>query len=102
MRSLDFRRFRRVLLRCSVLSFVKGLTSLVGDSEGVLRVLDSSLGGLEGFEEECLRWCVGDPIGRDELAIQPCKVQGVEEHDRHVHGPLRIASFRDNESMFTC
>ena len=40
--------------------------------------------------------------GRDELAIQLCKLQGEVTHDRHVQGPLRVTSFRDSESMFAC
>lgn len=55
MISLGLRRLTRELVLCSVLSFAADLVSLAGASEGVAITLDSSLGELEGFEEECLR-----------------------------------------------
>ena len=53
--SLYLRLPRRVLDLLSVASFVTGFVFVVGASEGVAMALESSLGELGVFEEECLR-----------------------------------------------
>lgn len=45
---------------------------------------------------------MGVANGRDELVIHARNPQGRVEHDRHVHVPLRAASFREIESILTC
>lgn len=63
-------------------------------------VRDSLLGGVKGFEDECLRWCrVGGP-GRLVLPIKPWE-EALAEHDRHVHAFRRATSFHDVDSMPT-
>ena len=53
--SLDLRLPRRGLVLFSAPNLAMGFASVVGASEGVAMGLDSSLGELGVFEEECLR-----------------------------------------------
>ena len=53
--SLHLRLLTRELVPCCVCSFTADSASLAGVSEWVVMTLESSLGELEGFEEECLR-----------------------------------------------
>lgn len=63
-------------------------------------VRDSFLGGVKGFEDECLRWCKVGGAGRLVLPIKPCE-EALAEHDRHVHAFRRATSFHEVDSMPT-
>ncbi len=99
--SLDLRLPRRVLDLFSVSTFAIGFASVVGASAGVVMALESSLGELGVFEDECLRWCVRTANGRDDIAISACEVLGRAEHDRHVQVLRRAASLQESDSIST-
>lgn len=91
-------RLRRVLVRFG--PSTAGDAGSAGASEGAVIVRESFLGGVKGFEDECLRWCRVGGAGRLVLPIKPCE-EALAEHDRHVHAFRRATSFHDVDSMPT-
>lgn len=73
--------------------------SFDGVSEAVLSGLPSSLGELEAFEEEWLRWCF-EPVCLA-AAVTTSALGGREtvEQAKHVHAPLRKTSFTEMENI---
>lgn len=63
-------------------------------------VPDSFLGGVKGFEDECLRWCRVGGAERLVLPINPCD-GALAEHDKHVHAFRRATSCHDVDSIPT-
>ena len=61
--------------------------------------LDSSLGELGVFEEECLRWCTGAGDRFGEPAISACEVLVAAAQDMHVQVLLRASSLEYRDSM---
>ncbi len=59
----------------------------------------SFLGGDEGLEEECRRWCMFGDFRRFVLLIK-LGVEALAEHDTQVQAFRRATSFENDESMF--
>lgn len=71
--SFDFRRLKRVAGFFPTSSLTECVPSLAaGASEVAAMALESSLGGLDVFEDEYLRWCVRAEKWRDEAATETC------------------------------
>ena len=93
MPSLDLRLLTRAPERFSTPSLMPGFASLAGASEGVAIAVGSSLGELEVFDDECLRWCMPAEDRPAGLDIKAWEVLLRAEQDRQVQVLLRASSF---------